>query len=82
MPLVFWEEKTAGQAMECGRGVCRRPSRPSRVGFLATKAVLVGILPEHSLCILLGPPPASGQGDGVPGRVTIYLKVVLPLTFV
>lgn len=63
MLLVFWEEKTAGQATECGHGACRWPSRPSCVGFLATEATLVGSLPEHSLCILLGPPPASGQGD-------------------
>lgn len=36
---------------------------PSCVEFLATKATLVGSLPEHLLCILLGPLPASGQGD-------------------
>lgn len=33
-------------------------------GSLATEATLVGLLPKHSLCILLGPLPASGQGDG------------------
>lgn len=52
-------------------------SRPSCVGFLATEATLVGLLPKHLLCILL-----PGRETGVPGRVTIYLKVVLPLTFV
>ena len=51
---------------------CRVPRHQGRAGRYSPRALAL-----HS-----GPPPASGQGDGVPGRVTIYLKVVLPLTFV
>lgn len=55
MPLVFWEEKTApgtGHGVRAW-GLSAAASRPSCVGFLATEATLVGLLPEHSLRILL-----------------------------